>query len=322
MNLSNSTSMRTYPILNTPVPTISYCILHQPKKERSGEEYVNTMRALHERVQKESGEMKSAHSKGVREAITRESQLVSGLLSQFLTTPIQSDRAEVQRIIAEGLEQSLEQVGTIGEIGVSWSSEGKTCFPPLKKALERKLQQNGRGYLHDLGFASDGSAGDILESVFVVEGGINLDLLEHIVRDRIGIYSAPHGTHLEESAIYTFSAYNLVYASGVRPPQERKKGLVEISLSFSKPSVEYVPFRKSLISGLEQHLAGGVALYTSLWQRKLGMGTGKEFILRFLCDEMKKLDGIMHWLHESRDPGLTSEALGEKGAMLFKELLF
>ena len=313
--------MKTYPILNVPVPTISYCILHQPKKERSGEEYVNTMRALHERVLKESGEMKSAYAKGVQETILRESQLVAGLLSQFLTTPIHSDRAEVQRIIADGLKLASEQVGMASEIGVSWSSEGKTCFPPLKKALERKLQQNGKTYLQELGFVSDGSAGDIFESVFVVEGGMNLDLIERIVRDRIGIYSASHGTHLDESATYTFAAYNLVYASGTRPPQERKKGLVEISFAFSKPSVEYTIFRKSLSSGLEQHLAGDAMLYTSLWQRKLGLGRGREFVLRFLCDEMKKLDGIAQWLHGRHDPDFLSGSLVEHGTMLLKELL-
>ncbi|RPH37828.1 hypothetical protein EHM92_01670 [bacterium] len=313
--------MKTYPLLNTPVPVISYCIFHQPKKGRSGDEYVNTMRALHERVQKESGEMKNAFAKGVREAIARESQMVSGLLSQFLTTPIQSDRAEVRRVIAEGIERSLGQAGMNSEIGVSWSSEGKTCFPPHRKALERKLQQNGKAYLQDLGFTSDGSAGDIFESVFVVEGGINLDLIEHSVRDRVGIYSPPHGTHLGESTTYTFGAYNLVYASGTRPPQEQKKGLVEISFSFSKPPVEYALFRKALAAGLEQYVSGDAALYTSLWQRKLGLGRGKEFILRFLCDEMKKLDGIMKWLHERRDPDFPAEALAEKGAMLLKELL-
>ncbi len=314
--------MKTYPLLNVPVPTISYCILHQSKKERAGDEYVNTMRALHERVQKESDEMKSACAKGVREIITREAQQVSGLLAQFLTTPIQSDRAEVRRIIAEGVEQSLNQAGLIGEVGVAWSSEGKTSFPPLKKAFERKLQQNGKAYLQDLGFTSDGSAGDILESVFVVAGGMNLDLLEHIVRDRIGIYNAPHGTHLEESAAYTFSAYNLVYASGTLPPQGQKNGLVEISVWFSKPSVEYGLFRTSLISGLEQQLARDAALYTSLWQRKLGLGKGREFILRFFCSEMNKLDGIMQWLHDSRAPDFPSDALADKGALLFKELLF
>ena len=314
--------MKTYPVLNIPLPTISYCIFHQPRKGRSGEEYTRTMKALHERIQKESEDIKNLYARGVREAIGREAQLISGLLAQFLTTPLHSDRAEVQRIINEGMERASRQVAIAGEIGVAWSSEGRTSFPPLKAGLERKLQHNGKAYLQELGFISDGTAGDIFESVFLVEGGSNLDLIEQIVRDRVGIYAPPHGTHLEESAAYSFSAYNLVYESGNRPTQGRKAGLVEISFSFSKPRVEYARFRGSLISGLEHHAAGTDILHTSLWQRKLGLGKGREFMLRFLCDEMKKVDPILQWLHEGGEPDFPSEALAEKGAMLFKELLF
>lgn len=314
--------MKSYPVLNIPVPSIAYCILHQPKKDRSGDEYVKTMQGLHERVHRESSSLKEGYIRGVREAIAREGQSISGLLSQFLTTPIQSDRAEVKRIITEGLTNTLERSGLMGDVGVAWSSEARTCFPPFKKALERKLQQNGKGYLQELGFVPDGSAGDIHESVFVVEGGINLDLIEHIVRDRIGIYGQPHGTHIDESAAFMFSAYNLVYASGARPPQEQKKGLVEISLSFSKPAMEYEQFRASLISGMERHLAGDGIRYTSLWQRKLGLGRGREFVLRFICDEMKKLDGIAQWLREADAPDFPSEALAGQGALILKEILF
>jgi len=313
--------MKNYPVLNVPVPTIAYGIIHQPTKERSGEEYVRTILALHERVQKESGDMKNAFARGMREAIARESQLVTGLLSEFLTTPIHSDRADVQRIISEGLEKASEQVGTIAEIGVPWSSEGKISFPIFRKFAERRLQENGKAYLQELGFVTDGSGGDVFESLFLIEGGMNLDLIEHIVRDRIGIYNAPHGPHLEGSARYTFSAYNLVYESGTRPPQPRKKGLFELAIFFSKPPVEYALFRKSITSRLEQSLPGDTVIHTSLWQRKLGMGRGREFILRFLCDEMRKLDVLVQWLHERHDTEFPSKTVIDHGAMLFKELL-
>lgn len=314
--------MKTYPVLDIPIPTIAYCILHQPRKGKPADEYAGTMKALHQRVQKESEEIRNAYAKGVREVVARDAQQVAGLLSQYLTTPIKSDQAEVKRIITEGVEQSLKQTGAVTELGVVWSSEGKASFPPFRKAFERKLQQNGKAYLQELGFATDGSAGDVHESVFLVEGGVNLDLLEHVVRDRIGIYRAPHGTHLEESAAFTFSAYNLVYELGARPPQERKQGLVEVAMYFSKPAVEYEEFRRSLTSGLEQHFSGDAVLHTSLWQRKLGLGKGREFILRCLCDEVKRLDGIVQWLHEENTPDILSEAMAEKGAMVLKELLF
>jgi hypothetical protein len=313
--------MKNYPILNAPVPTIAYGIIHQPKKERAGEEYLRTILDLHKHVRRESAEMKNAFARGVREAIAREVQMVSGLLSEYLTTPIHSDRADIQRIIAEGMERASEQVGTTAEIGLLWSSEGKIGHHPFKKAAERKLQQNGRAYLQELGFATEGGPGDIFESQFILEGGMNLDLIEHIVRDRIGIYNAPHGTHLEGSAHYSFSAYNLVYASGTSSPQEHNKGLIEFSISFAKPAVEYAVFRASIIAGLERHLPVNTVLHTSLWQRKLGMGRGREFILRFLCDETGKLDGIMQWLQECREPDFPSDALMEHGAMLAKELL-
>jgi hypothetical protein len=314
--------MKTYPLLTVPLPTISYSILHQSKKEHAGDEYEKTIKVLHDRVRKESNDMKEAYAKGMQDLIVRQAQMVSGLLSQFLTTPIQSDRAEVKRIITEGIEHSLKQGGMVGEVGVVWTSEARTSFPPFKKTLEKKLENNGKAYLQELGFVADGSGGDIHESLFVVEGGLNLDVIEHIVRDRLGIYGVPHGTHLEESASYTFSAYNLVFESGTRPVQEKKKGLVEVSLSFSKPAMEYVPFREALIAGMGQHLAQGGIQYVSLWQRKLGFGRGREFVLRCLCDEVKQLDGIVRWLQEGHKPDFPSEALVERGALLFKEILY
>ncbi len=311
-----------YSIVQTPLPTIAYCAFHQPNRSVPADEYVKTMVELHQRIAQESIELNAARTKFLSEAVTRESQGVQNALAQFLHTPISSDKEEVQRTLRESFERLKDQLLDGSSVGLSESVESRVFFVSSKKSLEKKLLRNGKLYLEKLGFATVKGSAEIFESTFIVNGGMNLDILEHIVRDRLGIYSTTHGKHIKEFEGYAYAAYNLAFVKGKMPAPDTVADYTELAFYFSKPDVKYAPFRSGLSEALEK-LADGLALdYVSLWQRKLGLGVGKEFVLRVVGNRPEAAAEVIHWLDEYEEKPFVREAIIGNGNLLVKELLF
>lgn len=314
--------MSIYKLLSTPAPTIAYCAMHQARPGIPAAEYEKTMREFHDRIAGETGIINAHYDKYIRESVSRQSQLIRVTLSQFLQTPISTDDEHVQKVLDESLEKFRESLVDGAGFGLKQSLEGKFFFPPSKKAREKRLLQNGRSYLEELGFTFGRNRGEIFESVFIISGGANLDVLEYIVRDRLGIYSTTHGKHLKEFDGYSYAAYNLIHLNGELPGRESLTKCTELALHFSKPDIPYGPFREGLVAalnGLSRKL--GVD-HISLWQRKLGLGAGKEFVLRIVCSSSTKVGQSLKWLEVYKEHSFVKQALIEEGKLLVKELLF
>jgi hypothetical protein len=106
--------------------------------------------------------------------------------------------------------------------------------------------------------------------------------MEHIVRDRMGIYVGSHGAHIENVGRTSFGTYNLIYQLGesLTAHLDNDTATQEVTFAFSKGPFHYSDFRRD-VSALMEHIAEQINLiHTSFWQRKLGLGTGKEFVLR------------------------------------------
>lgn len=314
--------MGLYDFLSSSVPVIAYCATHQSSRSVAEEEYVKTMNELHVRVRSESASIATGYEKAILEARSREVESMRGALSQFLQTPLQSDEAELRRIMADSLERITRQVNDGGVPGLRMSVEGRLYFPALRKATERRLLAQGKSYLEELGFSLSKGAGEIYESMFVVEGGRNLDVLEHIVRDRMGIYSTTHGKHIKEFDGYSYTAYNLVHARGEFPSGEMLATFTEMTFSFSKPDLKYAPFRNALEKILDQLAVDtGLPLF-SLWQRKLGLGKGEEFALRLASNSPDQLGDCVQWLASLKENTRVRDAIVAKGKLVVKEYLF
>ncbi|HUI64840.1 MAG TPA: hypothetical protein VL126_08355, partial [Bacteroidota bacterium] len=238
--------MSIYTSLGFPVPVISYSILHKARPDVAPEEYVRTMTQMHRRVEEESAQVAELHAKAAREIANRQAQNLRGALSEFLETPIRSDDAQVQRIFGENLEKYREQISESSPWGVFASLEGALISQVGGSSVLKKLETNGRRYLRSLGIAGGKGPGSFYESVYAVRGSENLDVLEHIVRDRIGIYGATHGKHITESADFTVAAHNLVHASGGDYWKGAHAAWAECALFFSKPHLPYEEFRGAL----------------------------------------------------------------------------
>jgi len=106
--------------------------------------------------------------------------------------------------------------------------------------------------------------------------------MEHAVRDRMGIYRGSHGAHIENIARTSFGTYNLIYqlGEGLTADLADDRVTQEVTFAFSKGPVHYSDFRQEVSALMEQVAEPTNLVHASFWQRKLGLGTGKEFVLR------------------------------------------
>ncbi len=310
--------MSIYTYLSTPLPTIAYAILHQAGPSVSPEAYAETMKELHQRIAAETAEVNAGYKKTLQEITVRETQILRGALSQFLETPIRSDNAEVQKIFLDAFQKYGGLITVTGDYGVIRSSEGKLSLPDSQQAAQKRLGRSGKAYLTELGFTFGKASGPVFESVFYVRGGANLDIIEHLVRDRLGIYASTHGKHLAEFSGCLFGAYNVVM-DGVPGLQPDAGQAGEAVIWFDKPDMPYGEFRQGLAALLESLAKDGSPASPSLWQRKLGLGRGREFALRLAARNRKKPDEMMQWLHECKLPDVVRNAVMNEGALLTRE---
>jgi hypothetical protein len=98
----------------------------------------------------------------------------------------------------------------------------------------------------------------------------------------MGIYVGSHGAHIEHVGRTSFGTYNLIYQLGEALTADLTHEFTtqEVTFAFSKGPIHYSDFRQE-VSALMEHVGDETNLiHASFWQRKLGLGTGKEFVLR------------------------------------------
>ncbi len=308
--------MSIYRTLNFDRPVIQYSIIHQSGRDVLLRDYTKNMLEMHRSVQQESRSITTQWEQAMRDASERSVQAIRGSLMQFLTTPLQSDAEEIRGLVREQFRSVVSAVLPFGTLGPMNSTEGRFHVDPLKTGPLKQVTSGGRKYLEELGFKSTKASPPVFESTFRVDGGVNLDVLEHIVRDRMGIYASLHGKHIREAASMTFAAHNLIYQ---RSDSDVHKG-VEAVLFFSKGPVKYDGFRQSLFAALDGIWQGHKPDAISVWQRKLGLGKGREFQLRIQAPGRGAATEVVDRLLRS-DVGPEAIDALKKGQLLYKEIL-
>ncbi len=260
---------------------VAYCIVHQARFSQANEEYLHTIRSLHRKVAEESASLMEAHRKAAGETTSREAQVTYGALSQFLVTPLKSDQQEVKKILEEAIGRALTSQSP--HAGVRESRLSRALFRLDAAQALHPHCENGEEYYRSIGFQP--GKGEIYESDFVVDDGSGLETLEVIVRDRLGIYDGPHGKHIAEAGSWMFAAYNIV----AEQRAQNNAPTVLVELPVAKPmTTRYDAFRSMMTRAMEQLAASADIASLGLWQRKLGLGPGREFLLRIGCSDIHK----------------------------------
>jgi hypothetical protein len=182
---------------------------------------------------------------------------------------------QVQEILEQDFSRLSRRIGPQSIVGLQGSAtQVLNNESPLDPDLARRVA-GGHEYLTSIGFKP--GQGVLSESWLLFRGSFHYDLVEHIVRNRMGLEDS-----LGNLNHASFDTWNLVYqlgeslTSGFSSDTETQ----EVTFTFAKDPIQYSPFRQEVSAMMEQVGEQVDLKHASFWQRKLGLGTGKEFVLR------------------------------------------
>jgi hypothetical protein len=231
-------------------------------------------------IRKQAGEVGEALQQWLQRQAHEHAEETVRKLQRLGVLAETADVGEVQQIVERDLRRLAGRVGSESLLGVQGSGEEVYAEETPGDPELAKRVADGREYIASLGFKP--GQGPLHEAWLLFRGSIHYDVMESIVRDRLGIYRGSHGAHIENIARTSFGTYNLIYQLGESLTADlASDGLTqEVTFAFSKGPVHYSDFRRDVSALMEQMGEQSDLLHISFWQRKLGLGTGKEFVLR------------------------------------------
>ena len=272
--------MDIYRALNADVPQLLFTVLHQSGPTISEEDFTRTVTALHMDIRKQAGEVGEALQQWLQQQAHEHAEETVRKLQRLGVLAETADAGEVQQIVERDLRRLAGRVGSESLLGVQGSGEEVYAEETPGDPDLAKRVVDGREYMASLGFKP--GQGPLHEAWLLFRGSIHYDVMEHVVRDRMGIYKGSHGDHILTVGRTSFGTYNLIYQLGEGLTADLASDALtqEVTFAFSKGPVHYSDFRRDVSALMEQMGEQSDLLHISFWQRKLGLGTGKEFVLR------------------------------------------
>jgi hypothetical protein len=307
--------MDVYRALNADVPQLLFTVLHQAGPTVSEEDFTRTVTALHLNIREQAQEVGQELQQWLQQQSHQEAEETARKLQRLGLLAETASVEAVQQAVERDFRRFAGRVGSESLLGMQGSGEEVFAEEtPLDADLAKRVA-DGREYLSSLGFKP--GQGPLHEAWLLFRGSLHYDVMERIVRDRMGIYRGTHGAHIENIARASFGTYNLIYQLGepLTADQAGDTQAQEVTFAFSKGPVHYSDFRRDA-SALMEHVAEQInLLHASFWQRKLGLGTGKEFVLRLRLpageDALREVIGV------TADAGrVGKETIVKRGKML------
>lgn len=321
--------MSIYRAISLTEPMISYGAFHQVNEGSSRNDHLKSIREMHRAIEEESAKIQEAWEKHEAETLAHGTETLFALLRQFLQTPLQRDESEIRTLIREALTKHFRLVGLNVSYGLSASWEGEVVSFQTQNALVKRMMKAGTDYLRSLGFDTTTGTKAIFESLFVVHSGINLDILEHVIRERLAGGTPERLKHAEGFEEHGYITYNLVYLYGTQAMKLLEKDVTEAAIFFAMPKMQYTIFREGITDALDSMNVLLKPSYITLWQQKLGLGSGREFVLRLylrgkdeqLDETNKLLSEAIRFLSTFREAAFIRECLVENGSLIVKQMV-
>jgi hypothetical protein len=310
--------MSIYNVLSFEIPVIAYSVLHQHKKIVTVKEYARLLHGFRTELNKETDRIKSVWENHISDMTAKTVQATRGNLSQFLSTPIQSDTDEIQKIMRDQIIQTSEQLLPNIHYGLSGGYDARYLIETKQSEIPKSRIAEGRSFMQKTGFKMGKNSASIFESLYVVQGGSNLDVLENMVRNSIGIYNSAHEKKASEFEAMACSIYNLLFSDGVSYSSLDR---FELQVNFVKGKESYELFHKELGESIKYFRTEIHHLNVSVWQRKLGLGIGEEYTLRILTKDRFTLRAAVAVTQKfTKDRHLVANAI-RAGTWLTKEII-
>lgn len=310
--------MSIYKALSTEVPIIGYSVIHQHKKSITVKEYTHLLLDLRDRLKEESLRIKSLLDNYVSDLSAKTVQATRGNLSQFLTTPIQTDTDEIRNILRDQFIHTSEQILSSVTYGIVGGYESKYITDLKLGDMPKPRIARGRSYFQKVGFKIAKNTSTIFESLYFIQGGSNLDILEYIVRNESDVSNSAHDKKIKQVDSMVCSLYNLLFLDGMLDLDMDK---FELQINFTKGTMPYPLFNQELRESMKFFRIEIHNLNVSVWQRKLGLGTGEEYILRIRTkDRFTLRSAISVMKRYLKERNAISDSIGD-GNWFIKEII-
>lgn len=306
--------------LGIPARLISYSVLDQIPSSANPQEFQSSQRTFLGRIRTESALLREAFQGSLLDTRMKFAQVAKGSLNQFLSTPIKSDNEDVQRIIKDAFEKYSEQIMPTSSVGIeaAWSSQviadsmlvgGQTKI----SRIIRRMLSAGKRKLKESGFKLGRNPSNIYESVYLFDGGWNLDPLEYLLGISITGNVRASTIDCSRSSLYTV-------ISSVGDP-EQKISLWETSITPTRIDTPEAEFAVEIGKTFETLMKEFNLHHLSLWKKKLSSGEGDVFVVRArTIPDHKLLFEVVKWLTGSGKESLR-KGLTENGALVVKEII-
>jgi hypothetical protein len=325
--------MSIFSDLGIPSRTISYCVVHQTgaagdtadSQKGPGEflgkvKYDEALKASLQATLGESAAIRDAFQTSLAEARIKSSQVAKGSLNQYLSTPIKSDNEDVHRIIKEALEKYSDQLLPTANIGIgdAWSSrllpDAKIVSSQTKlSVLVRKMLSSGKKRLKHQGFSPGKNPSNIFETVFLLETGINLDVLELILRK-----SAEAGDIWKYAENTWTGIYNVLSTVGTADQWSNAWESAFIPETTGIKSPEFITEMENIFDRLSKEFN---LHQLSLWQYKFPFRGDNDFSIRIkTIPDQKLLFEVIRWLGLTENEALR-KALTTDASLVVKEII-
>jgi len=306
--------------LGFPAKLISYSVLDQIPPSANPEEFRASLRGSVGKIREDAALLREAFQASLLETRMKFAQVAKGSLNQFLSTPIKSDNEDVQRIIKDAFEKYSEQIMPTPRVGIeaAWSSQviadsmlvgGQTKI----SGVIRKMLSAGKRKLKESGFTVGRNPSNIFESVYLFEGGWNLDVLEFL----LGKNSAEdiRAGSIERSR----SSLTSIVSSIGDPAQQIS--LWETTIIPPRIGTSGGEFADEITKTFEALMKEYNLHHLSLWKKILSPGDEDAFVVRALTiPDHKLLFEVVKWLTGSANEPLR-KGLTENGALVVKEII-
>ncbi|MGA7160487.1 MAG: hypothetical protein WBZ48_05755 [Bacteroidota bacterium] len=312
--------MSIFTELGIPSRTISYSMVYQARPVIEIVEFKKVINESLRNTLMDAALLRDAFQSSLIEARMKSAQVSQGALNQYLSTPIKSDNEDVRRIIKEALEKYSDQILPTAKIGIeaAWNSNivGDAIIVGSQTKLSvlvRKMLSSGKRTLGHLGFSRGKSSSTIFETVYLLETGINVDLLEYVLRKSASVLDISRNVERTWSGIHT-----IVASAGVG---EQTASLWEASLYPQILGMNNNEFIAEVEKIFEQLSKEFNLHQLSLWQKRFTFRDEDGFTIRVrMIPDQKLLFEIVKWLASTENVQL-KQALTANAALIVKEII-
>jgi hypothetical protein len=310
--------MSIYEVISMDIPMLAYSVLHQPRKTVTAKEYAKSLLGFRTELKEESEKIQTTWQNYLSDLTAKTVQTTRGNLSQFLSTPIQSDTSDIQHILSDQIGQTTEQLLPKLRYGLMEGYDSRFLIEAPQVEIPKARALGARSFFQNMGFKIGRNNSAVFESLYFIQGAINLDVLEQLVRKQIGIYNSSHGTKINQSDVFVCSLSNLLFLDG---SLENTIDRFELQVRFVKGKEPYELFHNELIESIKVFRLEVHDLNVSVWQKKLGLGIGEEYVLRVRTKDRSTLRAAIIVVQKLvKGKGIIANSLGA-GIWLAKEIV-